>query len=173
MIRSAFNEPLDFKTQSDICYQGHAIESRICAEDPITMLPSAGTIVDLHYVLPQGGRFDHCAFSGYQIKSDFDPMFGKFVVRANNRDLAIKKMLFGLRNLDITGLNHNIPLLLEILQETNFQRGHYTTGHISEHQEQYKRNILESFSKEIDIKFVEHALAKINEKTNKLNSSHS
>ncbi|MDH4466902.1 MAG: biotin carboxylase N-terminal domain-containing protein [Bacteriovoracaceae bacterium] len=168
MIRVAFEEPLDFKSQSDIIHYGHSIEARLCAEDPITMLPAAGTIEDLQYILPQGGRFDHCAFSGYQIKSDFDPMFGKFIVYATNRELALKKIIFGLDNLFITGLKCNIPLLKEIFQEEDFQKGHYDTGYIGQHMDALSKKIQSKMENKQNEKLLEHGIARLIDSTLKL-----
>jgi len=63
MIKSAFGDALDFKSQSDITIKGHAIECRICAEDPISMLPAPGKIAGFETTFPQGIRFDHCLYS--------------------------------------------------------------------------------------------------------------
>ena len=74
MIKSAFGEPLDISSQDEISQKGHAIECRICAEDPISLLPAPGVINGFSYQLNQGVRFDHCIYPGVEVTPDFDPM---------------------------------------------------------------------------------------------------
>jgi acetyl-CoA carboxylase biotin carboxylase subunit len=132
MIKSAFGEELDFKSQDDIQIKGHAIELRICAEDPVTMLPSPGQILGFETTFPQGIRFDHCLYPGYQITPDFDPMIGKLISKGMNRKVALRKIKAAIQGLEIEGLKTNIPLLKKILDEVNFQDGHYTTHYIQQ-----------------------------------------
>jgi acetyl-CoA carboxylase biotin carboxylase subunit len=131
MIKSAFGEPLDFKNQSDIKKMGHAIECRICAEDPITMLPAPGKVVGFEATFPQGIRFDHCIYQGYTITPDFDPMIGKLIARGYNREVALRKVRSALDGLIIEGIKTNIPLHKIILDESNFKEGHYSTHYIA------------------------------------------
>jgi acetyl-CoA carboxylase biotin carboxylase subunit len=130
MIKAAFHLSLDFKSQEDIKISGHAIELRICAEDPKTMLPAPGKIESFEISFPQGVRFDHCLYPGYQITSDFDPMIGKLIARGLNRETALRKMRSAIHHLNIEGLKTNIPLLRVILNEQNFKEGVYSTHYI-------------------------------------------
>ncbi len=132
MIKSAFGEELDFKNQSEINIQGHSIECRICAEDPITMLPAPGKIIGFESTFPQGTRFDHCLFQGEEITPQFDPMIGKLVTRGKTRDVAIRKMRSALNGLIIDGLKTNTSLHKVIMSEENFVKGKYTTNYIAE-----------------------------------------
>ena len=68
-------------------FQGHSIECRICAEDPHTMLPAPGVVRSFDYIFPQGVRFDHCIYEGFEIKPDFDPMIGKLIDSGHNSRL--------------------------------------------------------------------------------------
>jgi acetyl/propionyl-CoA carboxylase alpha subunit len=130
MIKAAFNEPLDFKSQDDIKIHGHAIELRICAEDPITMLPAPGKIVGFETTFPQGIRFDHCIYPKFSITSDFDPMIGKLIAKGLTRDVALRKIRNAVDGLLIDGIKTNIPLHKVILDEENFQKGLYSTNYI-------------------------------------------
>ena len=132
MMKAAFDLPLDFTSQDEISLRGHSIECRICAEDPITMLPSPGKIASLEMSFPQGTRFDHCLYAGFEITPDFDPMVGKLVTTGSSRDVAIRKMKSALDGLQIDGLMNNIPLHKIIMNESNFVKGNYTTNYISE-----------------------------------------
>lgn len=131
MVKAAFSEPLDFKSQNEIVLRGHAIECRICAEDPITMLPAPGKIAGFETTFPQGIRFDHCLYPKFTITPDFDPMVGKLVARGLNRDVAVRKSRAALDGLLLEGLKTNIPLLKVILDEESFKKGHYTTHYIA------------------------------------------
>lgn len=145
MIKGALGEELDIKDQKEIQIQGHSIECRICAEDPITMLPAPGKVNGLEYTFPQGTRFDHCLYPGYEITPDFDPMVGKLVTTAINRKRAIEKMSNALDGLLIGGIKNNIPLHQVIMKEENFMMGNYTTNYITEVKPQDK---VDSFKKE-------------------------
>ena len=132
MIKSALGETLDFKSQEEITIKGHAIECRICAEDPITMLPAPGQVNGFEFTFPQGIRFDHCIYNGLEVKSDFDPMIGKLIAYGHNRNVVIRKLDNALEGLIIEGLKTNIPLHKVIMKENNFKSGHYTTNYIAE-----------------------------------------
>jgi len=132
MIQSAFGEDLGFPSQEWIKRSGHAIECRICAEDPITMLPAPGKVTGFESNFPQGTRFDHCIYRDLEVTPDFDPMVGKLVVKGIIRDVAVRKMRAALEGLHIEGLKTNIPLHKVILSEPKFCEGHYTTNYIGE-----------------------------------------
>ncbi len=130
MIKAAFGEPLDFNKQEDIKIQGHAIECRICAEDPISMLPAPGKIVGFETTFPQGIRFDHCIYPKFTITPDFDPMIGKLIAKGLNRQVAIRKVRSALDGLAIEGIKTNIALHKVILDEEVFRGGNYSTHYI-------------------------------------------
>jgi len=132
MIKGALGEEFDFNSQDEIKIQGHAIECRICAEDPVTMLPAPGQIKGFDYTFPQGIRFDHCIYKGLEVKSDFDPMIGKLIGAGHNRNVVIRKMRCAIDSLMIEGIKTNTQLHYVILNEENFISGHYTTNYISE-----------------------------------------
>ena len=132
MIKGALGEELDFKSQDEIKIQGHAIECRICAEDPVTMLPAPGLVNAFDTTFGQGIRFDHCIYDGLEIKPDFDPMIGKLIGHGHNRQVAIRKVKNALDNLYIEGIKNNSELHKVILREENFVSGTYTTNYISE-----------------------------------------
>ncbi len=130
MIKSAFGEALDITSQDQITQKGHSIECRICAEDPITMLPAPGVINGFSYQLNQGVRFDHCIYPGVEITPDFDPMIGKLITFGLNRDVAIRKMIEALKHLKLIGLKSNVELQKVIVSEKSFKEGKYSTKYI-------------------------------------------
>ena len=138
MIQSAFDMDLGILNQQWIKRSGHAIECRICAEDPITMLPSPGLVTGFEAIFPQGIRLDHCLYPGLRITPDFDPMVAKAIAKGINRDVAIRKMKACLEGLCIEGLKTNIPLLKVILEDEEFACGHYTTLFLEKRRPQEK-----------------------------------
>ena len=132
MIQAAFEEDLAIPSQEWITRTGHAIECRICAEDPITMLPSPGTVTGFETNFPQGTRFDNCLYKGLEVTPDFDPMVGKLVTKGIRRNVAIRKMKAALDGLFIEGLKTNVPLHLTILKNDKFIEGVYSTNFIKE-----------------------------------------
>lgn len=132
MIQSALGDELGIPNQEFIKRTGHAIECRICAEDPITMLPAPGVVTGFETNFPQGTRFDHCLYKGLEVTPDFDPMVGKLVCKGIVRDVAVRKMRAALDGLFIEGLKTNMPLLKVILSEEKFCEGIYTTNYIKE-----------------------------------------
>lgn len=108
-------------TQDDICQNGHAIESRIYAEDPENnFLPSPGDISLL--VLPEGEniRVDTSIIKATTIHSFFDPMICKIIVWAKNREAAIEKSVTALENTVVHGIKTNIPFLISVMENKAF-----------------------------------------------------
>lgn len=138
MIKAALGEDLDISSQDEIKINGHAIECRICAEDSVTMLPAPGKIAAFEYTFPQGVRFDHCIYNGFEVKPDFDPMIGKLIVHGFNRSVAIRKTRNAIKNLHIDGIKTNTYLHEIIIEQENFVAGIYTTNYIAEIKPQEK-----------------------------------
>jgi acetyl/propionyl-CoA carboxylase alpha subunit len=131
MIQSAFGEDLGIPSQDWIKRTGHAIECRICAEDPVTMLPSPGLVTGCETSFPQGIRFDNCLYRGLTVTPDFDPMVGKLISKGIIRSVAIRKMNAALDGLLIEGLKTNIPLHKVIMKNETFIKGTYSTSFIA------------------------------------------
>lgn len=132
MIKAAFGDDLDIESQEQIKILGHAIEYRICAEDPVTLLPAPGKVVTFDYTFPQGVRFDHCIYPGFEVRPEFDPMIGKLIVVGYQRDVALRKSRVALSNLHLDGIKTNKALHEIITTEENFVAGKYSTHYISE-----------------------------------------
>ena len=109
----------------DMSMRGHSIECRINAEDPETFIPSPGRIEFL--ILPggQGIRLETAAYTGWNIPPEYDSLIAKLIVKASNRQEAIQKMLVALETTTIVGIKTNIPLQIDILSNSDFQRGEY------------------------------------------------
>ena len=139
-IRIAAGESLQFK-QKDIPQLGHAIECRINAEDPYRFTPSPGKITSYH---PPGGpgiRVDSHVYQGYSVPPNYDSMVGKVIAYGANREQAMSRMRIALSEMVVEGIQTNIPLHRELLNDTRFMRGgvsiHYLEQKLA--QEEKKR----------------------------------
>ena len=135
-IEIAEGRPLPF-SQGDLKAEGHAIEARLYAEDPANdFLPSTGKILELHLpAIQEGGavRIDSGIESGMEVGIHYDPMLAKLVARGENRDDAIRKLVYALRQSSIQGLRTNRDFLIRALDHPDFKRGRAHTGFIAEH----------------------------------------
>ena len=118
--------------QKDLQQKGHAIELRICAEDPKTFLPSPGRI--RRYRIPQGPfvRVDGYCYMGYKVPVHYDPLLAKLICWGKDREDSINKLQRALSELSITGIKTNIELFKNILPHKLFLDGAYTNNFIAE-----------------------------------------
>jgi propionyl-CoA carboxylase alpha chain len=139
MIRVAAGEALPFG-QDDVRLNGHAIETRVYAEDPYRgFLPSIGRLSRCQP--PEAGhdeagclvRVDTGVVEGAEISMFYDPMIAKLITWGDTRDAAIAAQAQALDRYLIKGINHNIDFLSAIMQHPRFQAGsNVTTGFIAE-----------------------------------------
>jgi 3-methylcrotonyl-CoA carboxylase alpha subunit len=135
-IEIAEGKPLPF-TQGDLQARGHAIEARLYAEDPRNeFLPATGT---LHaWQLPKdmdGLRIDAGVERGSEIGIYYDPLLAKLIAHGADRDEAMRKLSYGLRQLVAQGVTTNREFLLRLLAHPDFQQGQATTSFIAENLE--------------------------------------
>ena len=124
-IRVAAGNALGY-TQSDIQFNGHAIECRITAEDPETFIPSPGRVTAYHAPGGLGVRIDSALYAGYSVPPFYDSMVGKLIVHAPNRPEAINRLRRALDEFAIAGIKTTIPLHQKIVEDPEFQAGEYT-----------------------------------------------
>ena len=106
---------------NEVMPRGHAIEARIYAEDPKNdFLPSPGLIQSLK--LPTAGRLDLGVRSGDQISAFYDPMIGKIVVHADDREKARLKLVECIKELNVKGIETNKDFLHYILNSELFKK---------------------------------------------------
>jgi 3-methylcrotonyl-CoA carboxylase alpha subunit len=132
-IRIASGEPLTLQ-QSDIRQRGHALESRIYAEDPAhNFMPSTGTIT--FYARPQGPniRVDDGIATGSVVTPYYDPMLAKIITWGADRTEAIAQMQHALAETAVLGVTTNVAYLRDILAHPAFQAGQTHTGFLAEH----------------------------------------
>lgn len=129
-IRIAAGEKLPFR-QSDIKFNGHAIECRINAEDPEhNFAPNPGHV---SLVIPPGGRgvrVDSHIFSNYNIPPYYDSMLGKLIVHGSTREEAIAICRRALDEYVIEGVKTTIPFHKALLSHKDFVAGKYDTGFV-------------------------------------------
>ena len=132
-IRVAQGEPLP-ATQEDVDLFGHAIEVRLCAEDPAAaFLPSAGP-VSLFSVPPEEGvRVDSGIETGDAISPFYDSMVAKVISWGETRETARLKLRAALQATALAGVTHNRAFLLELLDQPTFIEGGATTDYIDQH----------------------------------------
>ena len=121
-IRIAAGEKLSLR-QEDVHLRGHAIECRINAEDPQTFMPSPGKITHYHAPGGAGIRMDSHLYSGYSVPPYYDSLIGKLIAHGNTRESAIRRMQTALKELGVDGIKTNVPMQLDIMNDTHFQEG--------------------------------------------------
>ncbi|MBK5944645.1 MULTISPECIES: acetyl-CoA carboxylase biotin carboxylase subunit [Halorhodospira] len=121
-IRIASGEPLSWR-QEDIQVRGHAVECRINAEDPKTLMPCPGTIDHFHAPGGPGVRVDSHVYTGYAVPPYFDSMIGKLITHGPSRDSALARMRTALSEIVVSGIGTNISLQQEIIGDAAFRAG--------------------------------------------------
>lgn len=122
-IKIAAGEAIPFK-QSDVKINGHAIEARICAEDPDKgFRPSAGKIDTWQVPGGPGVRLDTHVVPGYVVPPNYDSMIAKLIVHAPTREQALDRMARALREFKVGPIHTTIPLHQRLVENTDFRRG--------------------------------------------------
>jgi len=129
-LRIAGGEKLGIK-QRHVNIEGHSIECRINAEDPVNFTPSPGKITDLHLPGGFGVRVDSSIQCNTVIPPHYDSMIAKLIVHGKTRREAIERMRRALEECVIEGIKTNIPLHLRILKEHDFIDGRLTIDFLS------------------------------------------
>ncbi|MFF2147048.1 biotin carboxylase N-terminal domain-containing protein [Kitasatospora sp. NPDC058190] len=127
-LRVAAGEPLAF-TQSDISFLGHAIEARICAEDPERdFLPTGGRILTLEEPRGEGIRVDSGVAPGTVVASAYDPMLAKVIAYGPDRPTALRRLRAALADTRILGVTTNTGFLRRLLAHPDVVAGRLDTG---------------------------------------------
>jgi 3-methylcrotonyl-CoA carboxylase alpha subunit len=125
-LRIAAGEPLGLR-QEDVELDGHAIEARVCAEDPANgFLPSTGRIVA--YREPAGARVDSGVETGTEVSAHYDSMLAKVVVHGRDRDAALRALRRALAELRVIGPVTNAAYLRALLDRPEVRAGELDTG---------------------------------------------
>ena len=134
-LRIASGLPLSLK-QEDVRLEGHAFECRVNAEDPVTFMPSPGTVTQFHAPGGNGVRIDSHVYNGYRIPPYYDSLIAKVITYGPDRQTALARMRNALDEAVIDGIRTNIPLHQDLVRDNNFQEGgvsiHYLEKKLSE-----------------------------------------
>jgi acetyl-CoA carboxylase biotin carboxylase subunit len=123
-IRVAAGAPLGYG-QEDIKFNGHAIECRVNAEDPVTFQPAPGRITGYH---PPGGlgvRVDSALYQDYTVPPYYDSLLAKVIVHGSNRNECLMRLRRSLEEYVITGVETTIPFHLKLIANADFANGAY------------------------------------------------
>jgi acetyl-CoA carboxylase biotin carboxylase subunit len=123
-IRIAAGLPLSF-TQTDVLFEGHAIECRINAENPRTFAPSPGLVTDFHAPGGLGVRLDSALYAGYVIPHIYDSLAGKLIVHGRDRTECVARLKRCLGEMVVGGIETTIPLFQDLMAEQDILEGRY------------------------------------------------
>jgi acetyl-CoA carboxylase biotin carboxylase subunit len=123
-IRIASGASLSVK-QEDVRFEGHAIECRVNAEDPLTFAPSPGNI---KYYFAPGGlgvRVDSAVYGGYRIPPHYDSLIGKLIVHGKTRNECMMRLKRALDEFVVDGVKTTLPLFRTLVRNADIQNGDY------------------------------------------------
>ena len=136
--RVAAGEPLP-KSQDQLQLNGHAIEARICAENPNQdFLPATGPLWHFsgpeasHFCFTAGGvRLDTGVTQGDVVSPFYDSMLAKLIVWGADRDEALAKLDKALSEMQVVGVANNVAFLRDVVQSASFSQGDLDTDLIA------------------------------------------
>ena len=121
-IRIAAGHKLRYR-QKDIELRGHAIECRINAENPISFVPSPGKITRFHMPGGPGIRVDSHVYADYFVPPHYDSLIAKLIAHGDTREQAFARMRTALSEMVVEGIQTNLPLHQELINDAAFMRG--------------------------------------------------
>jgi len=131
-LRVAAGEPLPF-TQDQISQRGHAVEGRVCAEDPAQdFLPSSGRLWLAREPHGPGVRVDAGFQSGDEIPPHYDSLLAKVIAYAPTRPEALARAEAALARYTLLGPATNVEYLRAVLTHPQFTAGAATTQFVQE-----------------------------------------
>lgn len=148
-IKIARGEKLSF-AQEDIKCQGHAIEIRVCAEDPLNdFLPDIGRLNT--YKIPQGPgvRVDDGFEEGMDIPVYYDSLIAKLVVYGKDRSEAIERMIRAIDEYHVSGVSTTLGFCKFVMQHQAFVSGNFDTHFVKKQFKPHMLTIEDEAEKEI------------------------
>ncbi len=129
-IKIAEGEKLPF-TQEQLTIHGHAIELRVCAEDPSNnFLPDIGTLQTYRRPQGHGIRVDDGFEEGMKIPVQYDPLLAKLIVYAETRELAMDKMIRAIDDYELSGVETTLGFGKFVMKHPAFRSGNFNTRFI-------------------------------------------
>jgi len=127
-LRVACGQPLPL-SQQQIVRRGHAMEARLCAEDPRHgFRPSVGVLT--HLALPKTARVDTGVEQGGRISPHYDSMVAKVIVHADTREAAARRLAAACASVESWPVKTNAAFLARCAADEAFIDGHLDTGFI-------------------------------------------
>jgi acetyl-CoA carboxylase biotin carboxylase subunit len=126
-LRVASGEAPGFDPRA-IPRNGHAIEMRVYAEDPVRFLPGPGEITTWTEPSGEGIRVDAGYAAGDTVTPHYDPLLAKLCVWAPDRPAALDRARQAVEGFEVVGPKNNLPFFLELLDNPEFASGDYDTG---------------------------------------------
>jgi 3-methylcrotonyl-CoA carboxylase alpha subunit len=131
MLRIASGDGLPVQ-QGDVRVTGHAVEARICAEDPAAgFMPSTGRLAHVHFPA-DGVRVETGIESGMEITPYYDPMLAKLITFGRTRDEALDRLKFALDGTAVFGVTTNIHFLKRLIDLPQTRAASFHTRLIDE-----------------------------------------
>jgi acetyl/propionyl-CoA carboxylase alpha subunit len=132
-IRVAQDEVLQEVFDQPLIERGHSIEVRIYAEDPAqNFMPQPGCVAFFQPFIGRGMRWEIGLDRRDEVTGRFDPMIGKLVVTANNRQTAIKLLQQGIKHSVVSGVTTNLKYVGTLIEHGDFASKGATTGFIGQ-----------------------------------------
>ncbi len=129
----ALGEPLPF-AQTDVSFNGHAIEARVYAEDSFGgFLPQAGRASIVRWPAGDGIRVDHALDPEQVVSTAYDPMLGKVIVHGTDRESARRLLVDALDRTAILGLTTNTGFLRTLVAADEFRDAAIDTAWLDRH----------------------------------------
>ena len=132
-IRVARGEVLSIQ-QEDLSINGHALELRVYAEDPLdNFLPSVGTLTTYKRPTGKGVRLDDGYEEGMEIPIYYDPMIAKLVTYGESREEALQLMIDAIQDYEIEGIATTLPFGTYVCEHEAFISGNFDTHFVKDH----------------------------------------
>lgn len=126
-IKVARGEALKLN-QEDLKINGHAIELRVYAEDPLNdFLPSVGTLETYQLPFGQHIRVDNGFEEGMEVPIYYDPMLAKLITYGKTREEAIQLMIHAIENFHVEGVKTTLPFGKYVCEHEAFRSGNFDT----------------------------------------------
>jgi len=130
--------------QEDVRINGHAIECRVCAENPLmNFAPCPGEIGLYYSPGGHGIRIDSHIYGGYTVPKFYDSMIAKVITVGSDRKMALARMNRALNEYLIRGIFTNIGFARSIINDPDFARGDYTTRFIEDFMQRTPKNLFD------------------------------
>ena len=132
-LRVAAGAPLSLRQDELVGIRGHAIEARVYAEDSFGgFLPQAGTTSLVRWT--ESARVDHALESNQVVSTSYDPMLGKIVAHAPDRETARRALIAALDDTAILGLTTNAGFLRALVASDEFRDATIDTAWLDHHE---------------------------------------